>query len=319
MPDVIQQIELLGIIPVVKIDRATDAIPLGRALLDGGLPCAEITFRTSAAEEVIRTLTTQFPEMLIGAGTVLTVEQAERAIAAGAKFIVSPGFNEPVVDYCLANGVPIMPGVCTPTDVQAALAKGLTVLKFFPAETAGGLPMLKAISAPFGHVRFIPTGGINAANLNEYLAFGKVIACGGSWMVKDELISSGNFAEITRLTREAVQTMLGFSLRHVGINARDPEEARTLAGYLAKMVGWPVKDGERSIFVGQAFEVMKGITLGERGHIAIGTKHLRRAMAYLERQGFKFNPETAEKKGGELVGIYLEGEFGGYAIQLEQA
>jgi len=318
MPDIIEQIELLGIIPVVKIDRATDAIPLGRALCEAGLPCAEITFRTAAAEEALRTLSAQLPEMLLGAGTVLTVEQAHRALAAGARFIVSPGFNAPVVDFCLDHAIAVMPGVCTPTDIQAAVAKGLTVLKFFPAETAGGLPMLKALSAPFGHVRFIPTGGIHAGNLNEYLAFGRVIACGGSWMVKEELIASGHFAEITRLVREAVDTMLGFRLRYVGLNARDGDEAQATAASLARLFRWPVTDGERSIFVGRALEVMKGIKLGERGHLAIGTKHLRRAMAYLERQGFKFNPATSQTKAGQLVRIGLDGEVGGYAIHLEQ-
>jgi len=194
----------LGIIPVVSLERVESAIPLAEALLNGGLPCAEITFRTAAAEPAIRAISKAFPEILVGAGTVLTEEQIERAIAAGAKFIVSPGFSPAVVNFCQERHIPIFPGVCTPTDIQNALETGLTMLKFFPADAFGGLKTLKALSAPFPHVEFIPTGGITAANLEEYLSFKKVLACGGSWMVKNELINDGNFAEITRLTAEAV-------------------------------------------------------------------------------------------------------------------
>jgi 2-dehydro-3-deoxyphosphogluconate aldolase/(4S)-4-hydroxy-2-oxoglutarate aldolase len=194
----------LGIIPVVSLERAESAIPLAEALLNGGLPCAEITFRTTAAEAAIRAISKAFPEILVGAGTVLTEEQIERAIAAGAKFMVSPGFSPAVVNFCQERHIPIFPGVCTPTDIQIALEANLTMLKFFPADAFGGLKTLKALSAPFPHVEFIPTGGITAANLEEYLNFKKVLACGGSWMVKNELINDGNFTEITRLTAEAI-------------------------------------------------------------------------------------------------------------------
>lgn len=194
----------LGIIPVVSLERVESAIPLAEALLNGGLPCAEITFRTAAAEAAIRAISKAFPEILLGAGTVLTEEQIERAVAAGAKFIVAPGFSASVVNYCVEHHLPVFPGVCTPTDIQAALEAGLTMLKFFPADAFGGLKTLKALSAPFPSVEFIPTGGISAANLAEYLSFKKVLACGGSWMVKNELINDGNFAEIKRLTEEAM-------------------------------------------------------------------------------------------------------------------
>jgi len=194
----------LGIIPVVSIERVESAIPLAEALLNGGLPCAEITFRTTAAEPAIRAISQAFPEILVGAGTVLDEEQVERAMNAGAKFIVSPGFSPMVVNHCQEKNIPIFPGVCTPTDIQIALETGLSMLKFFPADAFGGLKTLKALSAPFPNVEFIPTGGITAANLEEYLSFKKVLACGGSWMVKNELINDGNFAEITRLTEEAV-------------------------------------------------------------------------------------------------------------------
>ncbi len=194
----------LGVIPVVSLDRVESAVPLAEALLAGGLPCAEITFRTMAAEPAIRAISQSFPEILVGAGTVLNEEQVERAIAAGAKFIISPGFSQAVVNLCRQRNLPVFPGVCTPTDIMMALEAELTILKFFPADAFGGLKTLKALGAPFPNVEFIPTGGISAANLEEYLSFGKVLACAGSWMVKSELIAAGNFAEITRLTEEAM-------------------------------------------------------------------------------------------------------------------
>lgn len=204
MHDVLRTIERLAIVPVAVIENVKDAVPLCRALKEGGLPIAEITFRTAAAEDAIRAVASELSEVLVGAGTVLTTQQAEKAIMAGAQFIVSPGLNPAVVKFCLERGVPITPGCCTPTDIEAALGLDLEVVKFFPAEAFGGIKTLKAISAPYRMMKFIPTGGINAANLNDYLSFGKVLACGGSWMVKSELIKSGNFEEITRLTREAV-------------------------------------------------------------------------------------------------------------------
>jgi 2-dehydro-3-deoxyphosphogluconate aldolase/(4S)-4-hydroxy-2-oxoglutarate aldolase len=203
--DVLARIGDLKLVPVVKIDKAECAFTLGQALSAGGLPIAEITFRTDAAEDAIRILRRELPDMLIGAGTVLTVDNVNRAVDAGAHFMVAPGFNPKVVDYCLANGILIMPGVNSPTDVEMGLDRGLDVLKFFPAEPSGGLKMLKALSGPYGGVRYMPTGGINTKNLLEYLAFNRVLACGGTWMVESALISAGRFDEITRLTREAVE------------------------------------------------------------------------------------------------------------------
>jgi len=203
MDDVLSRLGRLKIVPVAKIEDARAAEPLCDALLEGGLPCAEITFRTEAAAEAIRIAASR-SDMLVGAGTVLKVDWAKHAVDAGARFIVSPGFNPKVVGYCVENNIPVTPGVGTPTDIEAALDYGLEVLKFFPAEAFGGLKTLKAVGAPYGMVRFIPTGGINAGNLLDYLRYDKVFACGGSWMVKAELISAGRFDEITRLTREAV-------------------------------------------------------------------------------------------------------------------
>ena len=207
MREIIDTLGKLGVVPVVKIERAEDAVELGRALSAGGLPCAEITFRTEAAEEAIRRISSSLPDIILGAGTVLTVDQADRAVSAGAQFIVSPGFNPKVVDWCQQNEIAVTPGVATPTEIDMALDIGLKVLKFFPAEALGGIKTLKAISAPYGGVKFIPTGGINRDNLAEYLAYSSVHCCGGSWLVKANLISAGRFDEITQLAGEAVSVV----------------------------------------------------------------------------------------------------------------
>lgn len=203
MKDITERFEKLGVVPVVVLEDAKDAVPLATALVEGGLPCAEVTFRTEAAEESIRLMTEQFPEMLVGAGTVLTVEQVDAAVGAGAKFIVSPGFDAEIVDYCLKNQIPVFPGCISPSEVAQAVKRGLKVVKFFPAEPAGGISMIKAMAAPYTGLKFMPTGGINAKNLGEYLSSDKIVCCGGSWMVKGELVKNGEFNKIRQLTEEA--------------------------------------------------------------------------------------------------------------------
>ena len=198
------QIEKLGVLPVIKIDSVENAVPLCEALIAGGLPAAEVTFRTACAAEAIKEITTSFPQMLTGAGTVLTEEQVDKAVEAGAKFIVSPGLNPKVVKHCQSINIPIIPGVVTPGEVEKGLDLGLEVLKFFPAEAAGGLKMIKAMSAPYGSVKFVPTGGINEKNLADYLSFNKVLACGGSFMVTADLINNKQFDKIQAITAEAV-------------------------------------------------------------------------------------------------------------------
>ena len=193
-----------AVVPVVVLEDAKDAVPLADALVKGGLPCAEVTFRTAAAEESIRLMCEKYPEMLVGAGTVLTKEQVDRAVAAGAKFIVSPGFDAEIVDYCLEKEIPVLPGCITPSEVAQAVKRGLKTVKFFPAEQAGGLPMIKAMAAPYTMVKFMPTGGISAKNLKDYLGFDKIICCGGSWMVKGDMIAAGEFDKIKEMTAEAV-------------------------------------------------------------------------------------------------------------------
>jgi len=315
---ILEKIGEIGIIPVVKIEKAKDALPLGRALIDGDLPIAEITFRTSAAEESIKTLTSELPKLLVGAGTVITVEQTKKAVSAGAKFIVSPGFNPRVVDYCIENSIPVTPGINSPTQIEMALERGIEVVKFFPAEASGGLPLLKSMSAPYTGIKFIPTGGINQNNLCSYLSNNKVLACGGSWMVKANLISSGNFDEITRLTKEAVSTMLGFEFAHLGINEENKDKAFNSANQLSHFFYFPIKVGTSSIFAGSGFEVIKNRFLGKHGHIAIATNDIHRAITYLKMKDISILPETAKEKDGKLKAIYIDQEISGFAIHLLQ-
>ena len=308
----------IGLIPVIKIEDPADAVPLAKALIDGGLPAAEITFRTKCAAEAIRNITKAYPEMLVGAGTVLTTEQVDAAIAAGSKFLVSPGLNPKVTAYALSKGITMLPGCSNPSDIEAALELGLATVKFFPAEAAGGLKMLKAMAAPYGQLNFMPTGGINADNLLDYLKFGKIIACGGSFMVKDDLVKEKKWDEITALTKNAVKTMLGLEFVHMGINNENAEEATKSAKLFELMFGLPVKEGSKSLFAGDAFEFMKQKGPGTHGHIAIRTNFVDRAMAYFKRMGFAFDESTVtyDEKTGKPKFVYFKDEIAGFAIHL---
>lgn len=316
--DIIKKLSLAGIIPVIKITDVNDAVPLCKALADGGLPVAEITFRSDAAEESIRRVHEELPDVLLGAGTVLTAEQADRAVAAGAAYIVSPGINPDVVRHCQTIGVPILPGCSNPSDIEIALSFGLTTVKFFPAEALGGLKLIKAMSAPYGDVHFVPTGGISEANLLEYLSFNKVVACGGSWMVDAKLIAAKDWARIEETTRSAVELMLGLELKHIGINSGTPDLAMKDALVLARLLGWPVKDGNSSTFTGPAFEFMKKPFRGTHGHIAIATNQIDRARWHLEKRGFAFDDESSYYKDGKFLAIYLKDEIAGFAFHLLQ-
>ena len=200
-----EQFKEYGVVPVVVLNDAKDALPLAKALVEGGLACAEVTFRTDAAEESIRLMSEAYPEMLVGAGTVLTIDQVNRAVKAGAKFIVSPGFDPEIVDYCLENNIPVLPGCITPSEVAQAVKRGLKVVKFFPAEQAGGIAMIKAMAAPYTMVKFMPTGGINVNNVESYLNNKHVLACGGSWIAKKELVSNGDFETIRKLSKDTAE------------------------------------------------------------------------------------------------------------------
>ena len=281
MNQIIEQISHIGIVPVIAIDEAEKAVPLARALVAGGLPAAEVTFRTAAGEEAIRRIATEVPEMLVGAGTVLTTGQADRAIAAGAQFIVSPGFNPAVTRYVIDRGVLMMPGTASPGEMEQAMSMGLDVVKFFPAEQNGGVAKLKALAGPYTNLRWMPTGGVNTKNLMDYLSFDKIVACGGTWMVKKDLIEGERWDEITRICREAVQTMLGFELRHVGINCDNEAEAEKTARIFCALFQLPYKPGNSSVFAGSVVECMKNPYPGKHGHIAIGTNSVERAIYHL--------------------------------------
>lgn len=318
MHDAFNRVGEIGIVPVVKIENPSDAAALGRALIAGDLPVVEITFRTAAAEESIRILCREVPEILVGAGTVLTTDQVDRAVAAGARFIVAPGFNPKIVDYCLERGIPVAPGISSASEIEMALERGLSVLKFFPAGVSGGLEFLKALSAPFSGVQFMPTGGIDPDNLGDYLSFNRVHAVGGTWIARETAIAAGKFDEITILAREAVQLSLGFELAHLGINEGGADKARAGAETMARLFSFLVKDGSSSIFAGTGFEFMKSPYIGSHGHIAISTLSITRAIAWLSRKGASVRRETTKEKDGRITAVYLDIEVSGFAIHLLQ-
>lgn len=316
MSDIIKELSKIGIVPVIKIEDPKDAKPLAKALVDGGLPCAEVTFRTACAKEAIAIIAKEYPDMIVGAGTVLTKAQVDDAIEAGAKFIVSPGFNPEIVKYCQSKGCPIVPGINNPSGIEAALELGLKTVKFFPAEQSGGLAMIKAMSAPYGGVTFMPTGGVSPSNVNDYLAFNKIVCCGGSWMVKPEMISAGDFEGITKLVREAVDTMLGFKFKHIGINPCG-DTAESAAQKLDKYFSFEGKTGSKSIFSTPEFELMMAKGPGTNGHIGIQTNNVDRAVYHLERRGVKFDYSTATYDDkGNMKFIYLADEINGFAYHL---
>ena len=318
MDKVFEQIGLVGIVPVLTINHAADALPLAKALVNGGLPCVEVTFRTEAARESLSLISKSGIPILIGAGTIQSVDQVKQAVDSGAQFIVSPGLNVKVVEYCLKTKIPVIPGAATPTEFEQAMEFGLEVLKFFPAEASGGVAYLEAVSAPYKKVKFIPTGGIDESNLVSYLKLPGVLACGGSWMVKSDLIADHRFDEIQTLAAKAVKTMLGFKLRHIGINCGNSKEAQATASVIADMFQLEQKDNATSIFVGTEFELLKSKYFGDHGHIAIGTNSIERAIAYFDKKGIKTKPDTRSERDGKLATIYLDITLGGFAVHLVQ-
>ena len=318
--EILKELSNIGVIPVVKINDAKKAVSLAKALADGGLNAAEITFRTDAAEEAIKLVCKACPDMLVGAGTVLTTDQAQRAVNAGAKFIVSPGFNPKVVKWCLDNGVTPLPGCTSPSEIEQALELGLNVVKFFPAEQSGGLAKIKAMSAPYGGIKFMPTGGISLDNMNSYLCDKSIIACGGSFMVKESFIDNENWAEITKLTKQAVDTMLGLDIGHIGINHENAQAARTTADMLSLVMGKEIeRESEKGMFVSSQFELMKSMGRGKCGHIAIVTNSVDRAVYHLSARGIKFDDSSATYNAdGTRKFIYLAEEYGGFGVHLIQ-
>jgi 2-dehydro-3-deoxyphosphogluconate aldolase/(4S)-4-hydroxy-2-oxoglutarate aldolase len=319
MNDLTMKIRNIGIVPVVKLDDAKHAVPLVQALKAGGIPAAEITFRTDAAEESIKAVVKAEPDVLVGAGTVTSIAMAKTAIAAGAAFIVSPGFDSDLVDFCLEQKVLIFPGVSSASEVMAGIAKGLKVLKFFPAEQSGGVSMLSALSGPFPDIKFMPTGGVSESNLGSYIRLKNVIACGGSWMIKPELISVDDWAGITALCKSAVSALHGFSFAHMGINAANPDDAEKIATAI-EAFGFPAIPGNKSFFNGTLFETMKQNGRGKHGHIGFKTHNVERALSFLERFGYKPVMETAtwtgEPEKSPLKFVYLDKEINGFAVHV---
>lgn len=307
-----------GIVPVVVLEDAKDAVPTAKALLAGGIRVMEITFRTAAAEASIKAVAEGCPGIVVGAGTIITLEQCKTAIAAGAKFIVAPGFDGEVVDYCIENNVPITPGCVTPTEIMMALKKGLHLLKYFPANVYGGLKGLKSLSAPFGSVKFIPTGGVSNDNVSEFAAAPFVQAVGGSWICPKADISAGNFEKITKLCREARKALLGYELAHVGVNCEDAQASMEVCEALNSAFGFEIKSGNSSNFAGACVEVMKSQYLGCHGHIAVRTSSIPCALADLAGRGFEADMSTAKYKGERMIAVYLKNEIGGFAIHLLQ-
>ena len=308
----------LGIVPVVKIDDADKAEALAGAMCRGGINCAEVTFRTDAAEEAIRRMVKAYPEMVVGAGTVLNPETAEKAVKAGASFIVSPGLDEDTVKWCQKNNVPVTPGVCTASEVQKGVNLGLKVLKFFPAESSGGVKMLKDLGGPFPGVKFMTTGGINPDNLADYAKAGNVLAVGGSWMVKADLINNDKWDEIEALCRDAVTRMQGFELAHFGINANGKDDAVAMTEKLGAF-GMAVSETSKGFFMDKSIEIMNLNGPGTHGHIGYKVNNIARTMAYVKKLGYTINESsfTYDAKG-KVKFFYVNEEIGGFAVHFIQ-
>ena len=319
MNPVLQRVYEIGIIPVIAFNDVDEAIPLCKALMDGGLPAAEVTFRTACAEECIRKIHEELPDMLLGAGTVLTNDQADRAMAAGASFVVAPGYDPNVTQHVIDKGGLMMPGTCSAGEMQQAMNQGCEAIKFFPAEANGGVDMLKNIGAALKTAKWMCTGGVNAKNVNTYLANPQIIAVGGTWMCKSDKIKAGAWDDITAACKEAVDVMLGLELGHIGINCADDAEALKTAELLGSLLSKAVAPGNSSIFVGnKEFEIMKKPGRGTHGHIAIKCNSIDRAVYHLSQRGVKFDMDSMVSKNGKNIAIYLADEVAGFAIHLVQ-
>ena len=315
--DVLKRMACAGIVPVVVLEDAKDAVPTAKAMVAGGIDVMEITFRTAAAADSIRAVAAEVPEMLVGAGTVVNLEQCKLAVECGAKFIVSPGYDEEVVSWCCDNGVAVCPGCVTPTEIMMALKHGLKVLKFFPANVYGGLSAIKALAGPFGGVKFIPTGGVNLQNVGEFIADSHIHAVGGSWVCPKADIAAGNFDKITELCKESRKALLGFEVAHVGINCADASVCDQVCDAFAAAFDFGVKKGNSSNFASTGVEVMKTMFKGANGHIAIRTNKMTPAIAEMERRGLELDWDSVKDKEN-IKAVYFKNEFGGFAVHLLQ-
>ena len=317
MSHCVSDYEKTGILPVINIPESGLAIPVAEALRAGGVNAIEVTLRSPDSLESIRKIKTQFPDMAVGAGTVLSRETVDAARKSGAEFIVSPGYDDEVVDYCLKQAVPVIPGCVMAGDIQKAVKKGLKVLKFFPAELSGGLDAIKLLAGPFPEVRFIPTGGIGFHNLGSYLANKKILACGGSYMATAEQIKNGDFDGITAACKKAIDISLGFELAHVGVNCGDEGTAVRVAETIADTFRLSPRYMNSAVFAGTAVEAVKADGWGRLGHIGFLTNSIPRAMAYFQSKGIALNEESIKRnKAGEITCIYLREDIGGFAYHV---
>jgi 2-dehydro-3-deoxyphosphogluconate aldolase / (4S)-4-hydroxy-2-oxoglutarate aldolase len=319
MDNVLKQITGYGMIPVLNIQNKEDAIPLAEALTNGGLPLMEVMFRTEAAAKSIESIAKEFPSFCVGAGTVLTVEQARDAKSSGAKFIVSPNFDTKVVEYCLSENIPVVPGCITPSEVWQALSMGLEVLKFFPAIQMGGLRSMQLLSGPYPKVRFVPTGDLTRKEMNEYLSSSKVAAVGGDFMLSYDDINSRRFDKIEQSVRETILDHFDFHIAHLGVNCNSDSEAKSVCEALSSTLMQSVIPLEKCYFSGTLFEVLKTPFFNKAGHVAIGTRDAERAYLFLKAQGIQFHEETVTRdENGRVKAAYLSADFGGFALHLLQ-
>ena len=286
-------------------------------MLAGGIDVMEITFRTAAAADSIKAVAQECPDMVVGAGTVINLEQCKLAVECGAKFIVSPGYDEETVAWCCDNGIPVTPGCVTPTEIMMALKHGLKVLKFFPANVYGGLSAIKSLAGPFGGVKFIPTGGVNAQNLAEFISSPYIHAVGGSWICPKADIAAGNFDKITALCKEARKTLLGFEVAHIGINTPDADASMDICKAFNDAFDFNIKQGNSSNFASTGVEVMKTMFKGSNGHIAIRTNKMIPAIAEMERRGYELDMDSVKDKDN-IKAVYFKNEIGGFAVHLLQ-
>jgi 2-dehydro-3-deoxyphosphogluconate aldolase/(4S)-4-hydroxy-2-oxoglutarate aldolase len=300
--NILERIGEIGLIPVVVIENPDDAIPAAQALLAAGLGLMEITMRTPAGIQSIKNVRASVPDILVGAGTVLSLEKCKEAVDAGAQFIVSPGINPTIVKWCVENNVVVTPGCVTPTEIETALSLGIKTVKFFPADVYGGVNGCKALYGPYksAGVKFIPTGGVNYDNLTEFAEQPFIHAVGGGWLCKTEDITNHNFSAITVNVKKSIERLLGFEIAHVGINQDSPEESLTVAKKFNKAFGFPVSEGNSSNFSSSFIEITKTNFKGANGHLAVKTNNISRAIY----------------KDNTIVAVYLREEIAGFAIHL---
>ncbi|MBR3966125.1 MAG: bifunctional 4-hydroxy-2-oxoglutarate aldolase/2-dehydro-3-deoxy-phosphogluconate aldolase [Clostridia bacterium] len=317
MKNLLESLEQTGILPVINIPSVSVATTVANAVRNGGINTIEVTLRSADSLESIKAIKAEYPDMVVAAGTVLSTETVDKALSAGADYIVCPGYDEEIVDYCISKDILVVPGISSGSEIQNAVKKGLKILKFFPAELNGGIEAIKLLSGPFPSVRFVPTGGINFGNLGSYLQNDKILACGGSYMATADQIKNGDFEGITAACKKALDISLGFELAHVGINNENGETALAGAEKMSETFRLPTKVGNSSIFSGTAVEFMKTMFYGTKGHIGFKTNSMARALEYFKANGIEVIEESIRRDdGGKLVSAYLKDEIGGFAVHI---